>query len=166
MESATPEKSPAEDASSIPILINQSLSTEQQKRNSEELHSTSPQKKIVKNGTPPNSSSSSDPSPSPKKVDASIMEGLKADRETRALNLSLEAALQLTLRPEAAVDSIRYIEHQSSLLNSANISELICTRLQVQTESAVQYFIGCNKRFVFEQNQSIASMYIATDLAK
>ena len=130
----------------------------------------SPQKKILKNGGPSSpigtNAALEATKPSPKK-DPAALEALKLDRDARALNMSLEFALQLTLRPEAAVDSIQYIGQPgapSALLNANNISELICSRLTEYTENAVNYLTGCYKRIVAKE--SSVSPGIVVELAK
>lgn len=104
-----------------------------------------------------------------KKTDPAALEAVKVDRDNRALNLSLEFALQLTLRPEYAVDSVRYCGHDgitssNNLLNAGNISELICGRLTEQTENAVLYLTGCYKRIVAKESST--SPVVQTELAK
>lgn len=130
----------------------------------------SPQKKILKNNGPSSplgtNSGAEASRPSPKK-DPAALEAVKLDRDARALNMSLEFALQLTLRPEAAVDSIQYIGQPgapSALLNASNISELICTRLTEHTENAVNYLSGCYKRIVAKE--SSVSPGIVVELVK
>ncbi len=83
--------------------------------------------------------------------------------------MNLEFALQLTLRREAAVDSIQYCGHEgitaaNSFLNASNISELMCGRLNEQTENAVMYLSGCYKRIVAKE--SSASPAVQAELAK
>lgn len=99
---------------------------------------------------------------SPKKH---LTDSAKHDREARALNISLESALLLTLRPEAAIDKICYVEQlgssKSSLINSSNISELICSYLNEQSDSvsAVHYLVGCYKRILAKEVSSSASIH-------
>lgn len=139
-------------------------------QHSDDINSVSPQKKILKNSgpnSPVTTSASVDLSrPSPKK-DPAVLEAVKLDRDARALNMSLEFALQLTLRPEAAVDSIQYIGQAggpAALLNSNNISELICSHLTEHSENAVLYLTGCYKRIVAKE--SSVSPGIVAELAK
>jgi len=141
------------------------------KRNKNGDDTSSPLKKTPKTSGP------SSPLPAtpdtskltPRKADPAALEAVKVDRDNRALNLNLEFALQLTLRSDAAVDSIKYCGHEgitpaTSLLNASNISELICGRLTEQTENAVLYLSGCYKRIVAKE--SSASPAVQAELAK
>lgn len=105
----------------------------------------------------------------PRKTDPAALEAVKLDRDNRSLNINLEFALQITLRPDAAVDSIRYFGHSgitssNNLLNASNISELICGRLSEPNENAVMYLSGCYKRIVAKE--SSASPAVLVELAK
>jgi hypothetical protein len=103
----------------------------------------------------------------PKKPESQAAEAVRLDRDARALNISLEFSLQLTLRPEAAVDSIRYAgqDHSAgSLLNASNINELICSHLTEQNEGAVHYLTGCYKRIALKESSASAS--VAAELTK
>ena len=77
--------------------------------------------------------------------------GTPATQEARALNLSLENALQVTLRLEVADSSTFYLGDMvttSEFLNSTNFSEVICARLSTRGDilNAVSYLVGCYKR--------------------
>lgn len=129
----------------------------------------SPVKKVIRSEERSSLSPSQEPGTklTPKKVDPQLAEALRIDRDARALNMSLEYSLQLTFRSEAAVDSIRYVGQEGTsgtLLNSTNISELICSHLTEQNESAIAYLTGCYKRIV--QKESAASPAVATELAR
>ena len=141
------------------------------KRNKDGDETSSPLKKSLKISGPqsPIASSTADPQKSTPKKDPAALEALKIDRDNRALNMNLEFALQLTLRREAAVDSIQYCGHDgitvaNSFLNASNISELMCGRLNEQTENAVMYLSGCYKRIVAKE--SSASPAVQVELAK
>eukprot|EP01032_Pedospumella_encystans_P017808 gene17808-20285_t len=141
------------------------------KRNKDGDETSSPLKKSLKTSGPqsPIASSTTDAQKSTPKKDPAALEALKIDRDNRALNMNLEFALQLTLRREAAVDSIQYCGHDgitmsNSFLNASNISELMCGRLNEQTENAVMYLSGCYKRIVAKE--SSASPAVQAELAK
>lgn len=141
------------------------------KRNKNGDETSSPLKKSLKTSGP-QSPIANNPVDAPKltpKKDPAALEALKVDRDNRALNMNLEFALQLTLRREAAVDSIQYCGHDgiaagNSSLNASNISELMCGRLNEQTENAVMYLSGCYKRIVAKE--SSASPAVQVELAK
>ena len=123
-----------------------------------DVSTSSPQKKMIKSETTS--------SPATNKTNP-LQSPMKLDREARALNIALEFSLQLTLRPEAAVDSIRYIGQDGNsggLLNSTNISELICSRLTEGTENAVHYLTSCYKRIMTKE--SSVTPGILSELAK
>jgi hypothetical protein len=130
---------------------------------------SSPQKKVVRNehSTSPNPPAQASVSVTPKKADPQAAEALRLHRDAVALNLSLEHALQLTLRSDAAVDSIRYIGHEhnnGTLLSTTNISELICNFLAEENVNAVQYLTGCYKRIAVKE--SAVTPGVATELAR
>jgi hypothetical protein len=140
------------------------------KRSSESPAEVSPQRKIVKNSdinSPTVSNGGvTTPTNTPKK-DPAQLEALKQDRDARALNISLEAALLITLRREAAIEPIRFLDYDAEgtgLLTATNISEVLCSRLTDQNESAVTYLIGCYKRIVTKETSATAG--IVTELAK
>lgn len=140
------------------------------KRNKNGDETSSPLKKSLKTSGPqsPVASNASEAPRSTPKKDPAALEALKIDRDNRALNMNLEFALQLTLRREAAVDSIQYCGHDgvtatSTFLNASNISELMCGRLNEQTENAVMYLSGCYKRIVAKE--SSASPAVQAELA-
>lgn len=156
---------------SQPMVLNTSLESPAKSKTTPSTATAptpSPQKLSTKTeNTASNSPNSAGPKSTPKKVDPQVTEALRVDRDARALNLSLEFALQFTLRREAAVDSVVYIGDDSSsvtLLNASNISDLICRRLTEQEMSAVQYLTGCFKRIVAKE--SSASQSVAEDLIK
>jgi len=68
------------------------------------------------------------------------------------MNLSFEQILQITLRQDHASQPTRYIAHKDSLINTANINELMCERLASGTEigGAVGYIAGCYKRLLLK----------------
>lgn len=140
------------------------------KRNKNGDDTSSPLKKTPKTSGPSSPlPATPDTSKLTPKKDPAALEAVKVDRDNRALNLNLEFALQLTLRADAAVDSIKYCGHEgitpaTSLLNAGNISELICGRLTEQTENAVLYLSGCYKRIVAKE--SSASPVVQAELAK
>jgi len=141
------------------------------KRNKDGDDTSSPLKKSLKTSGPqsPIANSTADAPKSTPKKDPAALEALKIDRDHRALNMNLEFALQLTLRREAAVDSIQYCGNEgitaaNNFLNASNISELMCGRLNEQTENAVMYLSGCYKRIVAKE--SSASPAVQAELAK
>jgi hypothetical protein len=146
--------------SAFPSVINKF----EAKRNVTELSpneniSSTPQKKVSKDLTISSNSSSS------KIVRLSTM-----DRDSVALNLNLENCILITLRQEIAQSnpSIRYIGTISSsdLLNSSNISELICTLLSQKSEvlNAVNYLTGSYKRL--HAKESAVNDKLKEDLKK
>ena len=160
----------AQGATSTPMEVDTKLDSPTRSKSSMSTTTAptpSPQKISSKTENTTCNSPNDGPKSTPKKSDPQVTEALRIDRDARALNLSLEFALQFTLRPEAAVDSVVYIGQDNStgtLLNASNISDLICRRLIEQEMSAVQYLTGCFKRIVAKE--SSASPGVATDLMK
>lgn len=72
------------------------------------------------------------------------------------MNLYFEQILQVTLRPDHAIQPIRYISSESNtnegFIGIQDVSELICTRLSSGTEmgGAVGYIAGCYKRLLIK----------------
>lgn len=130
---------------------NVSITTSELNTTHDSSYDTSPQRKLLRNQEP--------------KSTAAVDTQLKIDRDARALNISLEQSLMVTLRREAAVGSILFIDlgqtEKSSLLNASNIDNVICSRLMDQSEvlNAVTYLIQCYKRVqIKETSASTASM--------
>lgn len=81
----------------------------------------------------------------------------KIDRDARSLNLILESALLCTLRRDSTTDNTiylgDYIESNGNLLNSTNISEVVCSRLTSSSDrlSAMIYLTNSYKRLVAKE---------------
>jgi hypothetical protein len=114
-------------------------------------------------------------SASPSSRDPAALEAMRRDRDARALNMSLEAALLVTLRPDQAHDGVRLVAGGDEeavggcLLGVANVSEVVCGLLQDEgggsdVPSAVHYLIGCYKRLLAKE--SSASPAVAAELAQ
>lgn len=81
------------------------------------------------------------------------------DKSVLQLTLALESILLSTYRQEALNANIKYFQGGNSTnhnLNSANISEIICTRLSESKEygGAVNYLTGCFKRLVSKEQSA------------
>ena len=119
---------------------------------------SSPLKKIMKNEVESPRNNSSTPTT------------IVLDREARTLNLALESSLLMTLRQDYHEDkTIIYMgnEHKvGDLLNTGNISELVCSRLSGRGEilNAVNYLSGCYKRIISKEVS--ASPKLRDDLVK
>lgn len=88
-----------------------------------------------------------------------------------ALNLSLEFALGITLRAEAASSEVVFVGTDGAppqFLTVANISELLCGRLysssSAELHNAVHYLTGCYKRILVKETS--ASPKTKEDLLK
>lgn len=94
----------------------------------------------------------------------------KLDRDVRSLNLILESSLLSTLRSEAANESVSYvgdyIDCNGNMLNSTNISEVICSRLanNVDRQSAITYLCNSYKRLILKE--TAAPTQIQPEVAK
>jgi len=107
--------------------------------------------------------------------DPAALEALRRDRDARSLNMSLEAALLVTLRPDHALDGVRLVAGGDAeklggcLLGVANVSEVVCGLLSEEggagsdVPSAVLYLVGCYKRMLGKE--SSASPSVAAELA-
>lgn len=143
--------SPGQSSPSEAKRTNVSITTSELNTTHDSSYDSSPQRKLLRNQEP--------------KSTAAVDSQLKIDRDARALNISLEQSLMVTLRREAAVGSILFIDlgqtEKNSLLNASNIDNVICSRLMDQSEllNAVTYLIQCYKRVqVKETSASTASM--------
>jgi len=151
MSSRKEVASPGQSSPSEAKRTNVSITTSELNTTHDSSYDTSPQRKLLRNQEP--------------KSTAAVDAQLKIDRDARALNISLEQSLMVTLRREAAVGSILFIDlgqtEKNSLLNASNIDNVICNRLMDQSEvlNAVTYLIQCYKRVqIKETSASTASM--------
>jgi len=151
MSSRKEVASPGQSSPSEAKRTNVSITTSEFNTTHDSSYDTSPQRKLLRNQEP--------------KSTAAVDAQLKIDRDARALNISLEQSLMVTLRREAAVGSILFIDlgqtEKNSLLNASNIDNVICNRLMDQSEvlNAVTYLIQCYKRVqIKETSASTASM--------
>lgn len=151
MSSRKEVASPGHSSPSEAKRTNVSITTSELNTAHDSSYDTSPQRKLLRNQEP--------------KSTAAVDAQLKIDRDARALNISLEQSLMVTLRREAAVGSILFIDlgqtEKNSLLNASNIDNVICNRLMDQSEvlNAVTYLIQCYKRVqVKETSASTVSM--------
>ena len=124
MSSRKEVASPGQSSPSEAKRTNVSITTSELNTTHDSSYDTSPQRKLLRNQEP--------------KSTAAVDAQLKIDRDARALNISLEQSLMVTLRREAAVGSILFIDlgqtEKNSLLNASNIDNVICNRLMDQSE--------------------------------
>ena len=131
----------------------------------DKIQPSSPSKKIMKNEV-----SVSPKSDLPTSIFTMTPTSAILDREARALNIALESSLLITLRQDVSLDkTICYMgsnQQTGDLLTTANISELICSRLMGRNEilNAVNYLSGCYKRIL--SKEVAAAQKLRDDLIK
>lgn len=150
-----------EEAPVTPIKINTCLKSSPPESDGGDF---SPLKKVSK-------TSAELPSPRSAAHSAQSPSERQAERDKRALNLSLENAMQFTLRADAATNGVVLLEQQDAavgeFINPGNVSMLIFARLSEQSAdipSAVSYLVGCYKRL--QTKELSAAPKVQEDLAK
>lgn len=124
-----------------------------------EDQSSSPQRKMTKSEpSPAHASATPSKLNSSGTLDPAAAEAIRAEREQRALNITLESALLVTFRREAATELIHFIGEDNAdegqLLNCNNFSEVVCNRLSDTGDilNAVSYLTGCYKRIMAKES--------------